>query len=54
MQKKLEQGQQASSEIRKKELKRKRFWTAIKWLLFIAKSTVRVIAFFEGNNLDEE
>lgn len=48
----LEHDQQASSEIRKKELNKKRHWKIFKGLITIAKIVLKMF-FMESDNLDE-
>lgn len=49
----LEHDQQASSEIRKKELQKKRVWKIFKWFLTIAKIIFKLF-FLEEYDLPDE
>ncbi|MFN3289037.1 MAG: hypothetical protein ACK410_01085 [Acinetobacter sp.] len=49
----LEHDRQASSEIRKKELNRKRLWNIFKWVIPIARVILKVF-FLDSNDLDNE
>lgn len=53
MKQNLEHDQQASSEIRKKELSKKRFWKIFKWLIPIARILLKV-CLLDSNDLDNE